>query len=288
MRLGAPKADVQVELDRGSALPGDTVEATIRIVGGRKDLEIQEGRLELVFENEYTYRELTRSGRPTTTTTTTTTTTDRRVVDAVRFLEAGAITADMPSDAAASLTIPAIAPPSGEGEITKVRWNVVVTLARRHARDVHGEARLEVLSGPAEMLDAPEVETRDDVELSFRLDRERFGPGDTVHGTLVATPLQACEANEVRVELVRHEHVPRDQGNTEDVKEGEAILERDVRLSLGAPHEWPFQLELPAVVVPCLQTEHSQVTWLLKGIGSRRLRRDYQITYPIDVHTAPS
>ena len=74
------------------------------------------------------------------------------------------------------------------------------------------------------MPDAPEVETRDDVELSFRLDREHFGPGDTVQGTLVATPLQACQATEVRVELVRHEDVPRDDGNTKDVKEGEAIL----------------------------------------------------------------
>ena len=47
-----PKADLQVSLDRDSALPGETVEAAIRILGGRKDLEIQEGRLELVYEHE--------------------------------------------------------------------------------------------------------------------------------------------------------------------------------------------------------------------------------------------
>ena len=280
------KADVQVELDRASALPGETVEVAIRIVGGRKDLEIQEGRLELVYENEYTYRHTTGTGR--TRSTTSTTTTDRTVADSLRFLEAGDIAADTPYDATASLTIPATAPPSAEGEITKVRWKVMATLARPRARDVHGEARLTVLSRAEAAVDAPEVETRDDVELSFRLDREHFGPGDTVQGTLVATPLQACQAGEVRVELVRHEDVPRDDGNTKDVKEGEAILESDVRLSLGAPHEWPFQLQLPAVVVPCLRTERSRVTWLLKGIGSRRLRRDYRITHPIDVHTVPS
>ena len=280
------KADVQVELDRASALPGETVEVAIRIVGGRKDLEIQEGRLELVYENEYTYRHTTGTGR--TRSTTSTTATDRTVADSLRFLEAGDIAADTPSDATASLTIPATAAPSAEGEITKVRWKVVATLARTRARDVHGEASFTVLSRAATVPDAPEVKTRDDVELSFRLDREDFGPGDTVQGTLVATPLQACQAGEVRVELVRHEDVPRDDGNTKDVKEGEAILESDVRLSLGAPHEWPFELQLPAVVVPCLRTERSRVTWLLKGIGSRRLRRDYRITHPIDVHTAPS
>jgi hypothetical protein len=277
-----PKADVQVALDRDSALPGETVEAAIRIVGGRKDLEIREGRVELVYENEYTYRHT--SGRYTTTTTTT----DRAVADGRRFLEAGHVAADTPYDATASVTVPATAVPSAEGEITKVRWKVVATLARPHVRDVHGEATLVVLSRAGATLDAPEVEARGDVELSFRLDREHFGPGDVVGGALVATPLQACEANEFRVELVRHEDVPRNLGNTEDVEEGQAILESGVRLSLGAPREWPFQLQLPAVVVPCLQTEHSRVTWLLKGIGSRRLRRDYWVTHPIDVHSAPS
>ena len=88
--------------------------------------------------------------------------------------------------------------------------------------------------------------------------------------------------------ILLREEVPRNEGNTKDVQEGEAILESDLSLSLGAPHEWPFQLQLPAVVVPCLQTEHNRVTWLLKGIGSRRLRRDYWVKHPIDVHSAPS
>jgi SpoOM protein len=277
-----PKADVQVALDRDSVLPGETVEAAIRILGRRNDLEIQEGRLELVYENEYTYCHS--SGRYTTTTTTT----DRAVADSRRLLEAGYVAADTPYEAAASVTVPATAVPSTEGKITKVRWKVVATLARPHARDVHGKATLVVRSRAGATLDAPEVETRGDVELAFRLDREHFGPGDVVRGVLVATPLQACEASEFRVELVRHEDVPRNLGNTEDVEEGQATLESGVRLSLGAPREWPFQLQLPAVVVPCLQTEHSSVTWLLKGIGSRRLRRDYWVTHPIDVHTAPS
>jgi Arrestin (or S-antigen), C-terminal domain len=281
-----PKADLQVSLDRESVLPGETVEATIRILGGRKDLEIQEGRLELLYENEYKYRHQVGTG--STRRTKESTATDRDVVDSIRFLEAGAVAADTPSDATASLTIPADAVPSAEGEITKVRWKAVATLARPHAMDVHGRAPLTVLSQAGAALDAPEVETRDDVELSFRLDREHFGPGDTVRGTLVATPLQACGMNEVRVELVRHENVPRNDGNTKDVEEGAAILESDVRLSIGAPREWPFEFQLPAVVVPCLKTEHSSVTWLLKGVGSRRLRRDYRITHPIDVHTAPS
>src|SRR5207237_2241585 len=112
---------------------------------------------------------------------------------------------------------------------------VVATLARTRARDVHGEASFTVLSRAATVPDAPEVKTRDDVELSFRLDREDFGPGDTVQGTLVATPLQACQAGEVRVELVRHEGVPSDDGNTKDMKEGGAIMTSDESQSVGGP-----------------------------------------------------
>ena len=281
-----PKADLQVSLDRDIALPGETVEATIRILGGRKDFRVQEGRVELVYENEYTYRHTT--GRGQSRSTTTDKETDRTVADGRRFLEAADIAADTPYEAVASLTVPTSSAPSAEGEITKVRWKVVATLARPHARDAHGEAKLTVLSAAGAALDAVKVETRDDLELSFRLERDHFGPGDTVHGTLVGTPLQACGANEVRVQLVRHEDVPRDDGHTKDEEEAEVVLDRDVSLSLGAPREWPFQLQLPAVVVPRLRTEHSRVTWLLKGIGSRRLRRDYWVTHPIDVHTAPS
>jgi Arrestin (or S-antigen), C-terminal domain len=280
-----PKADLQVALDRDSVLPGETVEATIRILGGRKDLAIQEGRLELLYENEYTYRH--RVGAGSTRRTKESNATDRAVVESVRFLEPGHVAADTPYEATASVTVPADAAPSAEGEITKVRWRVVATLARPHAMDVHRRAPLTVLSQAGATLDAPDVESRDDVELSFRLDREHLGPGDVLHGTLVATPLQACRATEVRVELVRREDVPRNEGNTKEVEEAAGILEGEIGLSLGAPHEWPFELQLPSVVVPCLATEHSRVTWLLKGIGSRRLRRDYRVTHPLDVHSAP-
>src|SRR5919201_554431 len=130
-----PKADLQVSLDRDSVLPGEMVEATIRILGGRKDLALQEGRLELLYENEYWYRHQVGSG--STRRTKASKATDRAEVDSVPFLEAGHVAADTPYDATASVTVPATAVPSAEGEITKVRWRVVATLARPHAMDVH-------------------------------------------------------------------------------------------------------------------------------------------------------
>ena len=139
-----PKADVQVSLDRDAVLPGETVEATIRILGGRRDLKIQEGRLELLYENEYWYRHEVGSG--STRRTKASKATDRADVETVRFLEAGHVAADTPYEATASLTVPPDAVPSAEGEITKVRWRVVATLARPHAMDVHRRTPLTVLS----------------------------------------------------------------------------------------------------------------------------------------------
>jgi hypothetical protein len=283
--LFGPKVDVQVEVDRVTVTPGDKLDASVRVVSS-KDVEIEEGRLELLYENEYTYRTTTGMGRDEETSFSKDT--DRVVERHARFVEASSLTADTPYDAKESFTIPDDAPGSGEGEITKVRWKVVATLARHHARDIHGEARLTVLSRAGGKVDAPEVETRGDCELSLRLDRTSFGPGDTVGGVLVANPLQACEMSEVRVELVRHEWVPRDDGHQEDTKEADASLEGGVSLSLGAPREWPFQLRVPDEVVPCLRTRQSTVTWLVKGIGSRRMRPDYRVTQPVDVHTATS
>src|SRR5919108_2213502 len=86
-----PKADLQVSVDRDSVLPGETVEATIRILGGRKDLELQEGRLELVYENEYKYRH--RAGYGDSRHTATTKATDRLIAGSRRFLEAGGVPA---------------------------------------------------------------------------------------------------------------------------------------------------------------------------------------------------
>lgn len=219
--------------------------------------------------------------------TTSTTTTDRVVEAAVRFMEAGAIAADTPYEATVSLTVPESAPPSAEGEITRVRWWVVATLARPRRRDVQGAAELVVLSRACAPLDPGRIAAHGTCELSFELDRDDFGPGETVEGTLVANALRECEMRELRVEVVRHEEVPRDEGNEVDVREAEAVLDSAISLSPGGPREWPFRLVLPEVLVPSLRTDQTRVTWLVRGVGSRRLRPDFRITEPVDVHTAP-
>jgi hypothetical protein len=282
-----PKADVEVELEPDEVLPGEAVEATVRVVPSR-DLEVEEGRVELVYENEYTYKTRRYSFLVRMSWVRSETVTDVVVEDTAAIFESGALLADTPYEHTATLAVPATAAPSAEGEITSVRWWAIATLARRRGRDLRGSAELLVLSEPQLELESAVVATHRDCEHSFELDRDDFGPGEVLKGTLVARALRQCAVREVRVELVRHEEVPRDEGYAVEVTEDAANLDGEVELSPGESREWPFELELPEVVVPSLRTDQSRVTWLLRGIGSRRLRGDYSISLPIDVHTARS
>ena len=259
-----PRAEIRIELEPDEAPPGDSVEVAIRVVPG-DDLELVEGRIDLVYENEYTYRTRRYSYLTKLSSVRDETVTDVVVEESARFLEAGALVADTPYEDAVTLTVPESAAPSAEGEITSVRWWAIATLVRQRGRDLRGYAELTVLSEAGQELGPAVVATHRDCELSFELDRDDFGPGDIVEGTLVATPIRACAVREVRVELIRHEEVPRDEGNAVDVTEDEATLAEGVSLSPGLPHEWPFRLDLPEIVVPSLRSDQSRVTCSWQG-----------------------
>jgi hypothetical protein len=92
---------------------------------------------------------------------------------------------------------------------------------------------------------------------------------------------------EVRVELERHENVPRDLGNSSHQREAQAIVAGALELSPGVPQELSFRLEVPPDPVPTLETANSRVWWLLKGIGARRMRRDYSVEQEVLVYSAP-
>jgi hypothetical protein len=278
-----------VETDKEAYLPGETVTATITVVG-KDDLEIQEGRAELVYENEYTYRDRNydSDGRYTTDSRTTT---DHVTHATEPFLPAGTVRSGAGDAYAVALRIPEEVAPSGEGEITKVRWKVKAILSRRRARDPGAEAPFTVLSPPeahAEWIARePELDTDADCELELRLTGGRHvRPGDTVAGALVVTPRSELDANEVRLELVRHESVPRDEGNETETVEASTVAGESPELTTAVPHEYPFEFTIPAGSCPSLATEESEVRWFLRGVVARRMRSDYNVKQELNVYTA--
>jgi hypothetical protein len=292
--LGGGNASIQLLVDRRDVATGGTVQATVRIAGGRKDTQIDEGRLRLVCENEYEWRDRSTSyasgsASGMSTSTRTRRDTDSKVIEEQRFLEGGAIAADTPSEHTLTVEIPARSPPSAEGKITRLRWRVQATLARGRARDVSDEVSLEVLSAAdASWVEpAEEVDSHGECDLAFQLEKRAFGASEPIEGTLVLTPSEECKVNEVRVELEREEEVPRGQGNEERVTEASVIVAGEVELSPGAPQEYSFRIEVPPDPVPTLRTDQSTVRWRLKGIGSRRMRSDYNVTQELLVYSAP-
>src|SRR5919202_241465 len=90
MRLFRAKVDIQLTVDKPAYAPGDVVRAAIDVVP-EKELELEEGRVELVYENEYRYRTRDWDSNRNVSQTTTRTATDRTVYDTQRFVEAGSL-----------------------------------------------------------------------------------------------------------------------------------------------------------------------------------------------------
>src|SRR5919204_2251661 len=93
MRLFGPKVAVNVSTDKNTYLPGETITATVHATTSR-DLEIEEGRAELVVENEYEYREHDFTTNRSLTETQRHKDTDRETRDTQRFLEPGTLSRD--------------------------------------------------------------------------------------------------------------------------------------------------------------------------------------------------
>jgi len=91
----------------------------------------------------------------------------------------------------------------------------------------------------------------------------------------------------VRVELIRHERVPRNEGNEKASVEARAVLGENHELA-AVPHDYPFELTIPGGTCPSLKTEQSEARWYLRGVVARRVRLDYEIKQELNVYTAPA
>jgi hypothetical protein len=287
--LFGAKVDLSVGTDKAAYLPGETVTATVAI-RATKELEIEEGRAELVYENEYSYREQFRDSDGSIEVSEQTTT-DRVMHATEPFLQPGAVATGAGHEYTVALKLPNDAIASGEGEITKVRWKVKAILSRRRANDPDAHTVFTVLSPPDayEPSTEPGVDANDDCHLDLRLTGSRdVRPGDSVRGTLVVTPRSELHAEEVRVELVRHESVPRDKGNEEYTVLASSVVSEKPELTTAVPREYSFELPLPGEMCPSLETDQTTVRWYVRGVVARRMRSDYNIAQELNVYTAPS
>jgi sporulation-control protein spo0M len=283
--LFGSKAELEVELDRAAYLPGDTVQAKIAVKGTR-DLDVQAGRVELRYKHTYKYRYRDTDGDSQTSTGN-----DTRVLAQEQFLAGGTLTSATRNEYTVEFALPAETPPTGKGDLTGVEYTVHALLDVRRSRDVNADAEVVVLSRPdayrSRAADQPSGKPGDDCTMQVRLAGRTFRPGETVSGALVVTSHTDFNANEVRIELVRHEEVPQNEGNTHDAVVEKIQAVRDFSGRPGETQEYPFQFTLSRELCPSLITDKASVLWGVRGVVARRLRSDYNAFQEFNVYTGP-
>ena len=188
-------------------------------------------------------------------------------------------------------TIPPDAPPPYAGKISQTRWLAKVTVDRKLKRDINEEVELPLVVPPPGQMAPPgeygEVSHPDDVHMQLRLRKLEFVEGETIHGRLLIEPRKDFSAGEARVELVRGEYVPRDQGNQHVAIEQKVELARKPKFQTGIPVGYEFALHTPEQGCPTHQTGHSRVDWRIRAALSRRLRKDFTVEQEIFVYNGP-
>ena len=285
--LFGKKAGLAVQTDRTSYQPGEAMTVLVT-VQGEDELDIEEGRVELICTNRYTYRyeRTTDEGRRSVEETTAS---DDKVVTVQRFLEAGTIDPGSVAEHRVTVPLPAGVPASGAGAITAVSWKVRAALNVKRASDPEAEMPITVLAPAAAHADRAQSPPQSDAalaaDLAFDLPTRSLRPGDSLAGTFRVIPQTEIDAQEVRVELVRREEVRRSEGLTRETVAANAAFGGDATLQPGQQREFPFALTVPTDACPTLETEQTSVRWLLRGVVGRRFRGDYTLTAELNVYT---
>ncbi len=284
------KVELTLETDKNAYVTGETIGVTAGIVG-REELDIEEGRVELVYANRYVYKYRSSDSHGHSSYRTREVT-EEKVATGVRILEKGTLLAGSYSRHEPVLNVPSSAPPSSDGEITSVSWEIRLTLAVRGAPDVMLKRPATILSSPQSYANwaetPPELDSSGMCEMEFALPSRSFRVGERVEGTLLLNPLDDFEARSLRIELARCENVSRSSGNVLEAVEASVAVEERAWFRSGTSREYPFALEVPPGAGPCLKTEQSSVGWWLRAVVDRELTLDYGLNVLLNVYNGPS
>ena len=290
--LKGGKAQINLTVDHSDQVyhPGETVHVRVNVIG-EKDLKIQQGRVALLYSEEYQYRHEeyeTDSDGNRETVTQTDWKTDERQLGQTVFLPETTITAGSNQNFEFDFAIPPNSPPSAQGNIIHIKWLVKATLDRKLASDVEAKAEITVVNIP------PGQQTGEgrygnsseplEADLQLVLPSLEFVLGETISGTLVVTPQKGFDVNEVRVTLVQRENVPEAEGNTH-AAEQKIKLSPQVKLQAGQQLSFPFNITVPSGGSPSCQTPNGTIAWSLIGTLARRLRKDTNVEENVTVYS---
>jgi hypothetical protein len=289
--LKGGKVNLNVVLDRPSGIyfPGETVHARISLAGD-KEMKFQEGRVALLYQEKYQYHTIIHrtdaQGHSQTQDVLRWQTNDQEVARQVFLGET-----TLPEGSAQNFDfdpqIPASAPPTYPGSIIQVSWLVKATLNRKLSTDVNAEAPLTVLVAPAGSQTPGQFglsNQPDEARLTLEMPGTEWVAGETIEGILLVSPQKNFDATEVRGEVEQTEHVFYDRGN-QKVNIVPVKLAGKTKFTAGEILRFPFQVQIPQPCSPSGSSNNWSVTWKMKGILARFLRKDTAVEQEIKVYT---
>ena len=280
--FGRPKADLNIRVSRNTLEPGDELEARVDLLP-REDFHVRLGKVELVRLETYVQTVRHQYGVSYHKRTHAGTVAEETIMEDQIVRRLGGASSNV------RFVLPQNAIPTLSGAIVQkiqpgIAWEVRVSLDVTRARDMRQGQELTVVGPPVPDDPSPRPVAAEashrQCALSLDLSRSKARSGDRLDGSLRAEMLEDVEVSEIRVELVRVEKF----GNeSQDHVVDKITFEREDTLQSGQSLEWPFTLDVGQVSVPSLTAEKSSVTWLVKGILDRRLRRDLCVEQEINV-----
>jgi len=290
LKGGKVNLDVAVDRPAGVYFPGETVHVKISL-NSDKDLKFQEARAALLYQEKVqvrtTHRTTDSQGHSHTEEQLRWQTNNQEVARQVFLGET-----NLPKGSAQSFEfdapIPASAPPTCPGNIIQVKWLAKATLDRKLVGDINTEVPLTVLVCPAGA-SVPgtygQSNEPDEALLSLDLPGTEWAAGETLAGKFLVNPQKNFDATELRVELEQTELVPYDRGN-QKVNAVQVKLGGKTKLTAGQALVLPFQLQVPQPCSPTGFTGNWSVTWKLKGILARFMRKDTVVEVELKVYSS--
>lgn len=175
--------------------------------------------------------------------------------------------------------------PTAHGAIVDISWQVVASLDIAGEADIHSRQPVVVLSS-SQHPPTKVVADREYPEcyLSFSVSPIYLRTGEVLEGFLKAHMRRDLNIRQVRMELRCTEKAGDRETKT---ARDESFLHKEASLVAGETYQWPFRLQAPEIMLPSTRADRSTVTWWVRGIIDRRMRRDLVVERQVQVFTAP-
>jgi hypothetical protein len=292
--------DLSLELPDISFIEGSTIDATVRATAGR-EVMVEGGRVELVRTVTYRYTAWSPYASPIAVPAR-----DAGVISQAHFHPASPLIDGQPLVQPVALDIPPEGPGSVQTDLVEIGWAAHARLHLAGSRDAEVTRPIVVLSQArdcAPVADTPPVlEDQGCTVIGVEsLSSRQLVPGIPLSGVLTVAPLRSASARAIRVELVLLEHVLHGPRLTDDParnpahedKYAETVvaslpLAEQVRLDPSRPLRLGFTVPVPPrLPAPTMRTPKFTLSWMLRGVVDRQLRRDPCVAIELHGVTTP-